>query len=159
MHVVRDGQQELKFDGSLLATSSSGGEGRTRWVEFDLYRTRGGQYILSRVGRSLHYHSAECAVVRRNKIKAGTASDLDSSATPCAQCSPVLTGDPHQEVYPEQARYWAQVSSTADGVIGSLYKWDDSGARYLTNVARRLLTDAAARDEAIRTEFYTEYID
>lgn len=159
MHVVvRDGQRQLEFDGELLAMSTSKSIGRTRWVEFELYRTVGGQYVLSRVGRSVYYHDPSCPVVKRNRIPAVFFDEIDhEDMLPCESCMPHPSSEDAQ-VCPEQPRYWAQVSSEAEGIVESLQKFDDNGTRYLTNVARRLLTEASARDDAIRDEFYHERI-
>jgi hypothetical protein len=159
MYTVRDGQRELRFDGELLSSSTSAGPGRTRWVEFELYRTAGGLYVLSRVGRSRYYHDMSCDTVRRNRIAAQAFSDVDLAYyLPCQDCSPrpELVSD---KVAPEQPRYWAQVSDSAEGVVASLQKFDPSGTRYLTNVARRLLEDASVKDEEIRSEFYVEIVE
>ena len=156
---VRDGARELRFDGELLSSSTSGGVGRTRWVEFQLYRTASGHYVLTRIGQSRYYHSPSCSTVRRNRIQPQAFADVDLSFyVPCETCTPRVIYDT-QEVHPEQPRYWTQVSESARGVVDSLYKVDDAGNSYLTNVARRLLEDASENDEAVREAYYCEYID
>jgi hypothetical protein len=61
-------------------------------------------------------------------------------------------------VFPEKHRYWAQVSEEPDAVLDALYKFDQGGARYLTNVAQRLLEDASEKDEAIESVYRIEMI-
>lgn len=156
MYSVRDGNRFLKFDGKQLASSTSRSNGRTRWVEFQLYKTNGGQYILSRIGVSLYYHKAGCAVVARNKISSIPVEELQPGLVQCETCQPVLAAI--DAVYPETPRYWAQKSDSAEGVIESLYKYDDSGVQYMTNVARQLLSDAAAVDENIAEHFFNEWV-
>jgi hypothetical protein len=156
MHIVRDGSRQLKFDGDKLAESSSRSRGRTRWVEFQLYRTAGGQYVLSRIGVSLYYHKKSCAVVSRNKIAGVDVEQLPADLVACENCSPVPSRE--DTLYPETPRYWAQVSDSAQGVVESLHKYDESGSRYLTNVARQLLTTAAMIDDGVADAFYTEVI-
>lgn len=157
MYVVRDGARHLKFDGTKLAESTSRSRGRTRWVEFQLYITAGGQYVLARTGVSLYYHRAECAVVARNKISGVELEDLPAGLVQCETCQPVLK--PGDLFYPETPRYWAQVSDSPNSVVDSLHKYDDQGSRYLTNVARTLLTTAANIDDGIADAFYNEIID
>jgi hypothetical protein len=155
VHVVRDGQRELQFDGTLLSSSSSRRGDSPRWVEFELYRTSGGQYVLARVGRSNCYHRPDCAVVSRNRIELSTRESLGREATACRDCWP----DPSVElVAPEQPRFWAQVSESPNGVVQSLYKYDSEGTRYLTYVAKRLLSDAARQDDDLRDIFYREHV-
>ena len=157
MHIVRDGVRQLKFEGEKLSESSSRSRGRTRWIEFQLYRTAGNQYVLSRVGVSLYYHKASCAVVSRNKIQGVPTEEVSSALVACETCSPVPMDE--DLLYPEQARYWAQVSDSAEGVVESLWKWDDTGAKYLTNVARRLLEDAARIDDGIESAYFEEFVE
>ena len=50
MFEVKDGSRILQFSGRLLGESSSKRGDSTRWIEFKLYKTENGKYILSRVG-------------------------------------------------------------------------------------------------------------
>lgn len=156
MHIVRDGLSNLKFDGEKLAESSSRSYGRTRWVEFQLYKTAGGQYVLSRTGVSLYFHKATCSVVGRNKIKPVPVDEIPAGLVACETCSPVPSVE--EVLYPETARYWAQVIDSGQGVVEALHKYDESGSRYLTNVARHLLTTAARSDAEISDAFYEQVI-
>lgn len=52
-HSVFDGSRELRFVGCLLATASSEAPGKSRWAEFELYRTQSGKYVLAGIGRSV----------------------------------------------------------------------------------------------------------
>ena len=157
MYEVRDGSRQLRFEGDKLAESSSRSRGRTRWVEFQLYKTVGQSYVLARIGVSLYYHSSACEVVDRNRIPGIPTEEVSTAMVPCETCSPVPM---HEDIlHPEAPRYWAMVSDSAESVINSLYKWDDEGARYLTNVSRRLLEDAARIDDSIYEAYYVETLD
>jgi hypothetical protein len=61
-------------------------------------------------------------------------------------------------VFPEKHRYWAQVSEEPQAVLDALYKYDEGGARYLTNVAQRLLEDASKADDKIAAIYKFEVI-
>jgi hypothetical protein len=61
-------------------------------------------------------------------------------------------------VFPEKYRYWAQVSEEPTAVLDALYKYDDGGARYLTNVAQRVLDEAAKADAGIAGIYRYEII-
>ena len=61
-------------------------------------------------------------------------------------------------VFPEKYRYWAQVSEDPKPVLDALYKYDHNGARYLTNVAQRLLERASENDEKIDAIYRVEMI-
>lgn len=157
MYVVRDGSRQLKFDGQKLSESSSRSRGRTRWVEFQLYRTAGDQYVLARVGVSLYYHSSDCDVVARNRIPAVKTEEVWTAMVACERCSPVPMNE--TVLHPEEPRYWAMVTDSADTIVDSLHKVDEVGARYLTNVSRRLLEDAAKIDDEIFEAYYVETVD
>jgi hypothetical protein len=156
MFEVRDGDRRLKFDGEKLSHSSSRSRGRTRWVEFQLYRTIGNQYVLERVGVSLYYHAPDCEIVERNRIPGVPTEQVSPAMVACETCSPVPMDE--EILHPEEPRYWAMVSNSADSVLKALYKYDNNRTRYLTNVSRRLLEDAARIDDDIYDAFYTETI-
>ena len=110
---VKDGSRTLQFSGTLLGKSSSWRNGSTRWIEFALYKTENGSYVLSRIGVSVVYHGAACHLVKRYGPNA---------------------------------------------VLEALYKYDNGGARYLTNVAQRLLDEAASLDKGIEKIYKVEVI-
>lgn len=155
MFEVKDGTRVLQFNGNLLAKSSSWRRGSTRWIEFELYRTENGSYVLSRIGVSVVFHSSTCPLVRKYGLHEIDSQDLVDDALPCELCRPSRD---LPLVYPETNRYWAQVSAEPDAVLEALYKYDDGGARYLTNVAQRLLEQAATTDIGIRKTYSVEVI-
>lgn len=151
-HQVRDGERILEFDGDLLAESDSRRRGQARWIEFKLYRTKAGSYVLSRIGNSIVFHGAGCALVSQYRLKAGR---VEPDAVPCDSCAPRNDG---REVYPERIRYWAQVMEHPNAVLEALYKYDDSGARYLTLVAQRLMSQASELDTRIAGVYNVEVV-
>jgi hypothetical protein len=155
MYEVKDGSRTLQFNGSLLGKSTSWRKGSTRWIEFELYRTDSGSYILSRVGVSLVYHGAACPLVKRYGLQEVPYGQLAKDALTCEECSP---DESTELVFPEKHRYWAQVSEEPNAVLDALYKYDSSGARYLTNVAQRLLETSATNDVKIDQVFKFEVI-
>jgi hypothetical protein len=155
MHEVKDGARTLQFNGKLLGKSSSKRNDSTRWIEFELYRTESGSYILSRIGVSLVFHGAACSLVRRYSLTEAPTSDLKERALPCEDCNPTKDLD---LVFPEKYRYWAQVSDEPGAVLDALYKYDDNGARYLTNVAQRLLEESSKNDSLIADIYKIEVI-
>lgn len=155
MFEVKDGARTLQFNGKLLGKSSSKRHDSVRWIEFQLHKTDSGSYILSRVGVSLVFHGAACALVRRYGLTELDYSELLPKAIPCEECQP---SEEAELVFPEKYRYWAQVSEEAAAVLDALYKYDDGGARYLTNVAQRLLEEAAKNDSEIAESYRYEII-
>lgn len=152
---VKDGARTLQFNGSLLGKSSSKRRDSTRWIEFELYRTESGSYVLSRVGVSLIFHGAACPLVTRYNLQERPSSELQESALPCEECDPDYS---LSLVFPEKYRHWAQISDKPEAVLDALYKYDDNGARYLTGVAQRLLQEAAKLDSGIADIYNYEII-
>lgn len=153
---VRDGDRTLQFNGNLLAKSSSKRKDSYRWIEFELYKTESGSYILSRVGVSLIFHGAACHIVGRYGLQEKPYSDLEINSTPCEECSP---DDSLDLVFPEKYRYWAQVSDMPEAVVEALYKYDTkTGAYYLTTVAQRLLQQASKVDLGISEAYNVQVI-
>lgn len=153
---VKDGVRTLKFDGIKLSESSSRYPGKPRWVEFELYRTTKGQYVVSRIGFSLFFHSEGCFTVARNGLKELDGLRLLPEYTACDKCNPSRVPD---KVYPETPRHAGWVCGDAVGVVSSLMQQDDNKTEYLTNVARRLLIDAAKLDRDIADAFYVDRIE
>jgi hypothetical protein len=152
---VRDGDRVLQFNGQLLAKSSSQRRNAYRWIEFELYKTESGSYILSRVGVSLIFHGAACTLVSKYGLQERPGADLRTGAIPCEECGPDYDLD---LVFPEKYRNWAQISDKAEAVLDALYKFDDNGARYLTGVAKRLLEDASKVDTGVASIYRVEII-
>lgn len=154
-HRVRDVNRTLEFEGELLASSNSWKPGAHRWVEFFLYKTASGSYVISRVGISTLYHRTECAIVKRNKLKLSDAAGLGPNAQGCEICRPGAEGT----ICAEEPRYWAQVCADAQSVIEACWMYDEHGAHYYTLVARRLIEEASAVDKKIEAAYSVEYID
>ena len=93
MHEVKDGTRILQFNGKLLAASSSWRRGSTRWIEFELYKTENGSYVLSRIGISLVFHGAACPLVKRYGLSEAPVDNVDADSVPCEQCSPTFDVD------------------------------------------------------------------
>lgn len=155
MYEIKDGSRILQFNGSKIAESSSRRDDSLRWIEFELYKTENGSYILSRVGMSLVYHGAACSLVKRYNLLEANFSELTSKSIPCGECLPTETAD---LIFPEKNRHWAQVSEDPAAVLEALYKYDNNGARYLTNVAQRLLEEAITKDEGLNSVYRVELI-
>jgi hypothetical protein len=104
---------------------------------------------------SLVFHGAACTLVKRYGLSEVSFDDIDINSIPCPECQPSKEAS---LVFPEKYRYWAQVSEEPGAVLDALYKYDDNGARYLTNVAQRLLEEASKNDELIADIYKIEII-
>jgi hypothetical protein len=126
-------------------------------VEFTLYRTLKGTYVIYRIGQSAIFHDKDCSTVSRNRLSAVDGTELGREFVGCKYCRPARLD--MEGVYPETARHYVATSETAKGVISSLTRFDDNGTAYLTNVARDLLASAAEKDDAIADAFFVEEIE
>lgn len=155
MYEVRDGNRVLQFDGELLAKSSSRSRDANRWVEFELYRTKSGSYVLGRIGQTRLFHALDCAIVQRNHLKPSEVALLNDEHIPCEECAP----DTYlHEIAIERPRYFALISDSPEAVLNTLYMYDESGARYLTRVAQRLVEEACEVDPQLERAYRVEYI-
>lgn len=143
------------FEGRLLSEASSREPHKPRWIEFKLFKTSNGNYILSRVGMSVLYHSKTCKTSSRNNLKKVERHELPEGSLPCLECG----ASEAAEVFPETHRYFALRTTTAKGVLAALIQYDDNNSEYLTNVAVDLLTDAAVLDDAIDEVFFDRVIE
>lgn len=143
--------QVYRFTGTMLSSSESKRPGVHRWIAFALYRTSGGAYILSRIGHSLLYHSPDCAVVERNKLQ---IAPMARGGIPCELCEPSMDAP----ICPETPRYWAGIFQSAPQVLEAL--WRSNGqTKYVTNVAARLVEQAAIADAELAMAWTEQRID
>ena len=152
---VRNGNRTLRFSGDPLAFSSSKRAGSPRWIEFALFKTDKGDYVLSRVGVSHVYHSSTCPLVTRYGLHEAHVDALTVDSVPCEECKPYFA-DPI--IYPETHRYWTLVTEEPGAILDALYKTDKNNTRYLTRVAEQLLEKASEVDPAIDQVYRVEYI-
>lgn len=152
---IQNGPRVLQFEGREIGESSSGNGINPRWIEFKLYLTDGGNYIISRVGVSLVFHSASCDKVTKYNLTECSVDDLYLDAVACEECQPTLNAP---VVFPEKDRWWAKVCDNAESVVESLHK-REGDTQYLTRVAERLLTAASRNDPNIDMAFRVQTID
>lgn len=149
---VKNGPRTIEFDGDKLSSSSSKSD-KPRWVEFNLYLTAGGSYVLERIGHSLIYHDIGCDVVERSGLKLRPEDQVGPEHVPCDLCEPDIH-DPNDIIIIEKPRYFGLWSENPDTVLESLY-----GTRnYMTKVAERLIEDAAQYDQRLERAYRIEYI-
>ena len=152
---VKDGKRTIQFRGQKLAASSSRARYSSRWIEFTLYKTEGGTYVLHRLGVSTIFHASTCELVTKYGLHETYNVDLSTTAHPCEECRPSAS-DPL--VYPELDRHWTLTTKDPEAILKALYRPDGSGGRYLTKVAERLLDDASDVDSEIDAAYRVQYL-
>jgi len=152
---VQDGKRVLRFEGQQLAKSSSQKAHSERWIEFTLYKTVSGVYVLHRLGVSSIFHASTCDLVGKYGLKETENYRLRANALPCLECVPEKS-DPL--VYPEVDRHWTLTTHDPRAILKALYRPDGSGGQYLTKVAERLLDDASDIDVEIDEAYRVQYL-
>jgi hypothetical protein len=153
---VKSGERTLEFDGKCIAQSSSFKSDSVRWVDFSLYVTTAGNYILERIGQSDVYHSLACSVVDRNKLSYDPDDELTHNHVGCEICLPDRYYD---TIVLERPRYFALVTESPDAILEALHKKDKNNTKYMTYVAQKLIEEAIIHDKRLEKQYRTVHID
>ena len=160
---VFDGGREFRFRGVMLGFSSTRREDFDRWRDFTIYRTVGGKYILTDIGRSLIFHEDMCATVVKNpQLQPVPYASIAQEQVPCRECMPNYDDHLHDNslVYPEQDNPRASVYDRPDDVIQALSRVDRvTGREHLNRPAREVLEAAAENDDLLHSVYYVVQID
>lgn len=147
--VRNDSGPTYSFYGRLLGHASTERENSVRWTEIFIYKTDGGNYIVSRLGVSLVYHTgdSECTSMGTT-IKGGR---IREDAEPCERCNPAVPEDDHFDpeatFIAEKTMASSDVIEDATKVADSLSTWDrNKQMRRLSSVASEALHRAAGTD-------------
>lgn len=149
-YYVRGKGEAQWVDGEIIAHVSSRVK-EPRWVEFTLFRAKTDQFVVERIGKSVVFHNEDCFLVNKNHLSSVPYSEIPGDYVPCNKCRPSRFDI--EGLYPERERPFFMTCETARGVIRFLEQVDDDDLRYLTNVARALLTEAAQKDDRIYDAF------
>lgn len=106
---VQDGRRQVQFEGRRLASASSEASGKRRWVEFTLYRTAGGMYVLHGIGRSVVSGEVDRHWVRQAEEPAGVMESL------------YMMGDEGQKYLPRTAQDLLEDAATVDPAVHKAY--------------------------------------
>ena len=144
----------IDFDGEKIASSTSYKDGSYRWVEFNLYLTEVGNYVLERVGRSDIFHVLGCEVANRNNLKFDPDYLLENRHMACEVCQP----DEYNDVLVlEEPRYFGLWSDSPDAILEALHRKKD-GSKYTTLVTERLLEEASQHDKQLERAYRVEHV-
>ena len=85
-YTVRDEDQQIRFVGRLLGSSSSEEWARSRgnqqWTEMEIYRTTDGKYVVTKIGRStkpgqVDFHTSHVAETPQGAVACVYGRDRD----------------------------------------------------------------------------------
>lgn len=146
---VRDQFNTLAFEGRLIGEATTETPESPRWTEIRIYKTRGGNYVVERVGVSLVYHAPDAPCASGvSKTASQVLGDEDlRDLEPCERCTPpsVETSPPTARFKVETDRHSAS-STGVRGVVPALTLRRENGSEYISNVAQAALTEALHND-------------
>ena len=147
---VRDQHQMLEFDGRLIGFGSTENDKSTRWTEIEIFATKGGNYVVHRVGASVLYHKANsnCTSGTLTRVSQLDANEIHE---PCDVCKPgrLKDLDGTDRVRRESDRHSADAVESTEALVQALSLKRPNGSTFLSAVAREALTDAAEHDDRI----------
>ena len=79
--VQREGEPDLKFRGTLIASVAPECYGQDRWREYRVYKTAGGTYVFSNIGRSIRSDERDKFQVKTWREPAFLANTFDEAVT------------------------------------------------------------------------------
>ena len=151
---VKHGPRVFDFDGERIASSTSKTSESIRWVDFNLYVTAAGSYVLERIGQSDVFHKLGCEVAERNSLKFTPGDELEERHVACKECDP----DEYNDVLVlEKPRYFGVWSEKPEDIIDALHRKKE-GVKYMTLVTERLIEEASEYDKRLEKAFRIEYI-
>lgn len=156
--VRNDAGPTYSFTGKLLGHASTERGHSLRWTEIDIYKTAGGNYIVSRLGKSLVYHVADATCTSSGvPIRGGR---IREDAEPCERCEPPVPEDPGFDpetmFLAEKTHESADVVEDAQKVADALSTWDKhKQMKRLSSVASEALHKAAASDPELLNNILT----
>lgn len=156
---VQDGSRVLTFTGELLGSVTSYRPASPRWSEYKLYKTDGGTYVLSKVGKSIVVHMPGCSriVEALNRFQSEHPDkDPEDGWWFCEFCCPDQKYN-LPALLVEADRHWVIVSENPDQIVDALYR-RKSGARSLPRLSLDLLEQVARVDEGVTNAYRVERI-
>lgn len=151
-YVVRNGLQEMEFEGEKLSSASTERDNSVRWTEINIYKTRGGNYVIVTLGVSVVYHAGGSRCTSKGSEMEGYRLPLD--AEPCSMCRPGSDDDALYIMERNLSR--AKVVEDPRRLEEAMITQDDKRKVYdLSPVAREALNSAAAQDPALLNQIIT----
>lgn len=149
VRTVRDGTRVMRFAADVLATASSHRPGVMRWSELVIYRLADGQYVISKVGRTVVAHRPECSRVYPDMptwLEAGEEAQVHRIG--CLECLPEVGDQMDPQTVLEAQRYTVLRAKDPANLQAALA---DGRTGQLPRLVRDVLTQVQARDEAFAT--------
>jgi hypothetical protein len=150
-HKVNDQYGILEFEGELIGEASTESDRSPRWTEIQIYRTTGGNYVVSRVGVSLVYHNMDATCASGLPRLARDLVENDQrQLEPCDDCQPadLEALPPATRVRVETDRHSAE-AVPADKLVQALTLKRANGSTYVSNVAQTALSMALENDPSL----------
>lgn len=106
IRTVRNGREILRFEAEVVAAATSQRPGVMRWSELVIYQLLSGQYVVSKIGRSVLAHRPDCLLVTDEMV---TWLEAEEEAIvhrfPCLECNPDVGDRMDPQTMLETSRY------------------------------------------------------
>jgi hypothetical protein len=159
-HTARDGRRVITFQGELVASASSANpSSKGRWTELRVYRSKGGSWIVEKVGRSTVVHEPGCERVQTEKLprfqEAHPGHDPDDGYVFC-ECVPEVYD--FTTLLAEEDRYWASICQDVDALVEAVHR-RKNGTRRLPYFAQGVLEALSERYPEVASAYRVEVVE
>lgn len=138
IRTVRNGREILRFEAKVVAAATSQRPGVERWSELVVYQLPSGQYVVSKIGRSVLAHRPECLLVSDEMVPWLEAEEeAQVHRYPCLECNPEVGNRMDPQTMLEPSRY--TVLRARDGE--ELRQVLTQGREHLPGIIRKLLQE------------------
>lgn len=106
IRTVRNGREIYRFEAKVIASATSQRAGVMRWSELVVYQLPSGQYIVSKIGRSVLAHRPDCILANDEMVpwlEAGEEAQVHRF--PCLTCNPLIGDQMDPQTLLEPSRY------------------------------------------------------
>jgi hypothetical protein len=138
LRTVRDGTTIFRFEAKKVAAATSQRAGAVRWSELVIYQLPSGEYVVSKIGRSLLAHLPTCRLIRPNMVtwlEAGEEGKI--RRVPCLECNPEVGDKMDPQTVLESTRYTILRAKDREELRSVLAQ----GREHVPELIRRLLAD------------------
>jgi len=136
IRTVRNGREILRFEAQVIAAATSQRPGVMRWSELVIYQLPSGQYVVSKIGRSVLAHRPECLLITDEMVPWLEAEEeAQVHRYPCLTCNPQVGDQMDPQTVLEPSRY--TVLRARDGE--ELRQVLTQGRDHLPGIIRKLL--------------------
>lgn len=136
LRTVRNGREILRFEAEVVAAATSQRPGVQRWSELVVYQLASGQYVISKIGRSVLAHRPDCLLVTDEMVSWLEAEEeAKVHRYPCLECLPEVGNRMDPQTMLEPSRYTVLRARDGEELRSVLTQ----GREHLPSIIRKLI--------------------